>query len=74
MLRDWLDAHAIAGWRQAHRLWSLRVALFWLALNGALMGLSAFAYSMDPWLYLALNVVGWIAIGLARIYHQPGLD
>jgi len=61
-------------WRASHRWWSVRVALFWGAVNGAVMGLSGLSGFIDPWLFLGLNVVGYATIAVARLLKQPGLD
>ncbi len=55
---------------ELHRLWSLRVTLFFFALNGALIGLIAFDKVLNPVLYLALNVIGYVIVGLMRLAKQ----
>lgn len=64
----------IDNWKQAHRLTSVQLCVFWGALNGAVLGLSAFAGFINPWLFLALNVVGYATIAIGRVLRQPGLD
>lgn len=54
--------------------WSVRLALLWGAINGALLGLAAFADILDPRVFLALNVIGYMTIMVARVLKQPGAD
>lgn len=61
-------------WRKAHRFNTIRLALFFSVLNGAVVGLAALQDVINPWAFLGLNMAGYGAIGLARITHQPGLD
>jgi hypothetical protein len=56
--------------REFHRLWSIRVGLFFFVLNGALVGLAAFNEILNPVLFLALNMVGYGLIGLMRLLKQ----
>lgn len=55
-----------------HRLWSIRVALFFAALNGFVLGLAAFVDVFNPWLFMALNVAGYTLLIGARLVKQPG--
>lgn len=62
-------------WRtQFLKLWSIRVALIFGALNGAMLGLAALVTVIDPWWFLALNIVGWTVLIGARLLKQPGAD
>lgn len=61
-------------WAEAKRLWSIRVGLLFGALNGAMLGLVAFAGVIDPWWFLILNIVGWMVLIGARLTKQPGAD
>lgn len=73
---DKLDEILIDGWRKALQFWSIRLAILWAALNGAVTGFAAFYNGISTWalVFLAANVVGYVTIAVARIYHQPGLD
>ncbi len=76
---SWCDRHMIDNWRgEIRRLWSIRLAAFWLLLGGlvavapmvsdeakALFGAKTFA---------TLFVAGFVSIGLARLLKQPGAD
>lgn len=65
----------IDGWQtEIHRLWSIRLALFFGALNGAVLGLAAFVNVFNPWLFLALNTAGYVVLIGARVLKQPGAD
>jgi len=64
----------IPDWKQSHRLWSVRLAILWGALNGGVIALAVFADIINPYVFLTLNVVGYAAIALARVTKQPGLD
>ncbi len=55
-----------------HRLWSIRIALFFAALNGAVLGLAAFVNVFNPWLFMGLNTVGYCVLIGARLLKQPG--
>lgn len=60
--------------RDFHRLWSVRVAVFFFVLNGALVGLVAFGDVLNPYLFMGLNVVGYAALGIARLTKQAEPD
>ena len=65
----------IDNWRsEFRRLWSIRIGLFFGALNGAVLGLRAFQGVSSPYLFLGLNVVGWAVLIGARLLKQPGAD
>lgn len=61
-------------WAQFKRLWSIRIGLFFGALNGAMLGLAAFVYVMPPIWFLVLNTIGWAILIGARLLKQPGAD
>jgi hypothetical protein len=56
--------------RDFHRLWSMRVAIFFFVLNGALLGLAAFSETLNPLLFLALNMFGYGLQGIMRMLKQ----
>lgn len=60
--------------QEFHRLWTIRVGLFFGAFNGAMIGFAAFNGYVDPYLFLAVNVFGWMALIGARLLHQPGAN
>jgi hypothetical protein len=57
-----------------HRLWSIRVAVFFFVLNGALVGLAALGDVLNPWLFMGLNVAGYAVLGVARLTKQAEPD
>lgn len=63
----------IPGWRQAHRLWTVRlaVALCLLNLMGALLTLLAEDFPSRAWLYV--NTVLAALIGAVRLVQQSGV-
>jgi hypothetical protein len=56
--------------REFHRLWSIRVGLFFFVLNGALVGLAAFGDILNPLLFMSLNMGGYALIGIMRLTKQ----
>lgn len=64
----------VHNWKQAHRFNSVRLATFWGLLNGAVLALAVFQDVVNPWLFLSLNMIGYAAIAVGRVTHQPGLD
>lgn len=77
-MKQWLagklDAWAVPEWRRAHKLWSVRVAVFWAVLSGAYVALPAFMGAMPPWVFALLCVGMSVALVLARLAKQPGAD
>lgn len=71
---DKIRSRLIADFGKAHRMWSVRLALFWGALNGAVIALAVFADVINPWLFLTLNMIGYGAIAIARVTKQPGIE
>lgn len=57
-------------WTEFHRLWSIRVGLIFFTLNGGLIGLAAFVDDLNPMLFLALNMAGYLIIGAMRLLKQ----
>jgi hypothetical protein len=56
--------------REFHRLWSIRVGLFFFVFNGVLVGLTAFYDVLNPFFFLGLNMFGYGLIGLMRLLKQ----
>lgn len=69
----WIKRHLATDAAQWHRLWSMRLVIFWAAFNGALMGLWFLYGYVNPLLLFVLTISGYVTIGIARIYKQPGL-
>ena len=65
----------IDNWKaEFKRLWSIRTALIFAGLNGAVLGLAAFVDVFNPWVFLVLNTVGYMILIGARLLKQPGAD
>jgi uncharacterized membrane protein YoaK (UPF0700 family) len=61
--------------REFHRLWTIRVSLWFGVFTGVAAGLNAFVDILNPYLFLALSViVNVILIPLARISKQADPD
>ncbi|MDB5606712.1 MAG: hypothetical protein JWP25_3612 [Bradyrhizobium sp.] len=61
----------IDNWKtELHRLWSIRIGLFFFVLNGAVLGIAALADVLNPWLFLVLNMAGYGLIGAMRLLKQ----
>lgn len=70
----WLDAHLQPEWRDAHRLWSVQIALFWSALSGMWAAWPAFQGIVPlPW-FVGICIAFPMVLTLARLAKQPGLD
>jgi hypothetical protein len=73
MLTYWLIQHLDPDWKVAHKLWSIRVALFWMLVMGAYMALPAFQDWMPAPYFAGLCIFGTLTIGIARLTNQPGV-
>lgn len=57
--------------REFHRLWTIRVSLWFGIFTGVAVGLNAFIDILNPYLFLALSViVNVVLIPLARLSKQ----
>lgn len=56
--------------KEAHRLWSVRLSIFFGVLNGVALGLAAFVDVFNPWLFMGLNVAVYGVIAFARLIKQ----
>lgn len=59
-------------WLEFKRLWSIRLALVFAALNGFMIGFVAFVNVVKPMFFLVVNVIGWTVLIAARLLKQPG--
>ena len=57
-----------------HRLWSMRLALFFGALSGLVAVWAAFQDVMPLWAFAGTSVLMNVAIAVARVTKQPGVD
>jgi hypothetical protein len=61
----------IDNWKvELHRLWTVRISLFFGVLNGVALGLTAFSDVFNPWFFMALNMLVYGVIALARLLKQ----
>lgn len=74
MLTYWLIKHLDPDWKVAHKLWSIRIAVFWMLMTGAYMALPAFQDYMTPFHFLYVCLAFALAMGIARLTNQPGLS
>jgi hypothetical protein len=73
MLTAWVIRRLDPDFRVWHRLWSVRVALFWALVCGLWAALPAFQGFISPFLFALLCIGFSLAICLARLTNQPGL-
>lgn len=73
MLRAYLDTYH-PDWRRAHRLWSIQVALFCAALEGLWVAVPSLQGLVPERAFLALCVACPVAICIARLTKQRGLE
>jgi hypothetical protein len=70
-----MNLRLIDNWStELHRLWSIRIALFFAALNGVALGLAAFVDVFNPWLFMGLNVIVYTVLIGARLLKQEGAE
>ena len=71
----WLRARLATDAVRWHRLWSVRVAIFWGAFGGALTFVSAIgAELLPPIIFGPLIVLMCVTYAVARVTKQPGLE
>jgi hypothetical protein len=56
------------------RLWSMRVAIFWLVVAGLILVWPGLAGEIHPALYAVGGVLMVVSFGVARLLKQPGTD
>lgn len=58
-------------WRELHRLWTIRISLFFGVFTGVAAVIGAFADTLNPWLLVGVSVfVNVGLIPLARLMKQ----
>lgn len=70
---DFLDKYAAPGWRQAHKMWSIWLALLIAVLNGLWAALPAFMPYHSPTHFALASVALALLMCVARLIKQPGL-
>lgn len=69
-----MDKWFIPEWKIAHKLWTVRIAIFWAIVSGLYYALPAFQEWFSP-IHFALLSVGFsLALLFARITKQTGVD
>lgn len=66
MIDDW--------YMEAKRLWSIRIGLFWGAVQGLLLIWTALVDVLPLWVYVTVGVIANMSIVGARLLKQPGAD
>jgi hypothetical protein len=61
-------------WKVAHKLWSVRVALFWAAMSGLWVAFPAFQGFVSPVQFALLSITFSLIMCIARLTNQPGLS
>jgi hypothetical protein len=64
----------IPNWQQAHKLFSIQVAVFWGAVQGLYAVWPAFEDSISKLHFIEIGIGMSVLLVLARLTHQPGLD
>ena len=72
-MKDWLAQRLDRDARLWHKLWSVRLSLFWAALSGLWVAVPALQGYVSPNAFALVCVAFALVICLARIYKQPGL-
>ena len=73
-MKAWADKWLVPEWRLAHRLWSVRIAIFWSLVSGLWVAWPAFQYYVTPLPFaISCMIFSLVMLG-ARLTHQPGLD
>lgn len=68
-----LDKVLIPNWRQAHKLRTVQVAVFWTVVFALWSSLPAFTYLIPVHYFLIANMVFALAVLYARLTKQPGV-
>lgn len=69
-----LNKILVDGWQRAHKLWSVRLAIFWGAVNGLYIALPGFIGTVKATHFAAVSIAFSIMMVIARLTKQPGLD
>lgn len=64
----------IPNWRDAHKFLTVQIAVFWGLVSAAFYLLPVIQEFVGTGVYVLLTITICIALPLARITHQPGLD
>ena len=67
------DIYATPSWRFAHKMWSVRIAIFWAIFGGLWVAVPTFQNYLPPFYFACVCVGMSLAICFARLTNQPGL-
>ena len=71
----YLNKHLITNWDdKIKHLWTIRVALFWVAVSAMAGVWSALVDTIPTWLYVSGGIIMNLSLGVARLAKQPGVD
>lgn len=74
-IKDAAGRHVIDNWRDIlARAWSIRLAVFWAAIAGLAAAWPAFMDTVPPRLFAVVSVIFSVALVVARLTKQPGVD
>lgn len=74
MFTAWLIRHLDPDWKIAHKLWSVRIAVFWTVLSSLWIALPSFQGMVDPYVFACISVGFGVAMLAGRLTNQPGLN
>lgn len=69
-----LKQHLIDDLHRAHKLWSIRTALFWGAVCGLYAAWPAFQGAIPAPVFAGASVLMCMSIAGARVLKQPGAE
>ena len=72
-ITEFLDEYAAPEWRLAHKLWTVRIAIFWAIFGGLWVAVPAFQNYLPAFWFACVCVGFSLAILFARLTNQPGL-
>lgn len=72
MITYWLIKHLDPDWKLAHKMWSVRLAVFWAVIAGAWTALPAFQSYVHPVVFGLLCVGMSLLILVGRLTKQKG--
>lgn len=73
-MKEWVKNRLVEDAHQAHKMWSVRSAVFWAGFAGFWAAFPAFQNFLPPLLFAGLSVVFSIVFCIARLTNQPGLE
>jgi hypothetical protein len=71
---SWIKAHLVDDVKSAHWFWTVQLAIFWSGFSGLMLVWPALVAYIPLPMFFVLSIVFSIALGLARLFKQPGLQ